>query len=176
MGARGSKADAAAPLDRVRGARVRICMLGLDASGKTTLAYRMNLGEITTVIPMIGMNIELAERDGVSFTVWDVGGRSQIRPLWRHFWQNSNGVIFVVDANDRARLDDAREELRRLFNEDDLRDLVFLVLSNKHELPNAMRADELRDALQLDAVPETVELRLYEISAVRLCQLPPPPP
>ena len=73
-------------------------MMGLDASGKTTLAYRMNLGEITTVIPTIGMNIELAERDGVSFTVWDVGGRGMIRPLWRHFWKNANGVIFVVDA------------------------------------------------------------------------------
>jgi GTPase SAR1 family protein len=38
----------------------------------------------------------------ISFTVWDVGGQDKIRPLWRHYYQNTQGLIFVVDSNDRC--------------------------------------------------------------------------
>ena len=45
-----------------------------------------------------------------SFTVWDVGGQDKIRPLWRHYFQNTQGLIFVVDSNDRERVAEASEE------------------------------------------------------------------
>ena len=41
----------------------------------------------------------------------------QIRPLWRHYFQNTQGVIFVVDSNDRDRVGEARDELHRMLNE-----------------------------------------------------------
>lgn len=51
----------------------------------------------------------------------------QIRPLWRHYFQNTQGLIFVVDSNDRDRVLEARDELHRMLNEDELRDAVLLV-------------------------------------------------
>jgi hypothetical protein len=44
-------------------------------------------------------------------------GRFQIRPLWRHYFQNTQGLIFVVDSNDRDRVGEARDELHRMLNE-----------------------------------------------------------
>lgn len=41
----------------------------------------------------------------------------QIRPLWRHYFQNTQGLIFVVDSNDRERVSEARDELHRMLNE-----------------------------------------------------------
>lgn len=41
----------------------------------------------------------------------------QIRPLWRHYFQNTQGLIFVVDSNDRDRIGEARDELHRMLNE-----------------------------------------------------------
>jgi len=55
--------------------------------------------------------VETVEYKNISFTVWDVGGQDKIRPLWRHYYQNTQGIIFVVDSNDRERAEDAREEL-----------------------------------------------------------------
>ena len=69
------------------------------------------------------------------FTVWDVGGQDKIRPLWRHYFQNTQGIIFVVDSNDRDRVVEAREELQRMLNEDELRDALLLVFANKQDLP-----------------------------------------
>ena len=83
------------------------------------------------------------------FTVWDVGGRGQIRPLWRHYYQNTNAIIFVVDSNDRERIFEAAEELQRFMREDELLDCKLLVLANKQDLPNAMSIAEVTDKLGL---------------------------
>nr|DBA32955.1 TPA: hypothetical protein GDO54_000698 [Pyxicephalus adspersus] len=72
---------------------MRILMVGLDAAGKTTILYKLKLGEIVTTIPTIGFNVETVEYKNISFTVWDVGGQDKIRPLWRHYFQNTQAEI-----------------------------------------------------------------------------------
>merc|ERR1712178_430939 len=106
---------------------MRILMVGLDAAGKTTILYKLKLGEVVTTIPTIGFNVETVEYKNISFTVWDVGGQDKIRPLWRHYFQNTQGLIFVVDCNDRERAEDAKDELSRMINEEELKDAVVLV-------------------------------------------------
>jgi len=136
---------------------MRILMVGLDAAGKTTILYKLKLGEVVTTIPTIGFNVETVEYKNISFTVWDVGGQDKIRPLWRHYYQNTQGIIFVVDSNDRDRIDDskdyehsAKEELNRMLAEDELRDAVLLVFANKQDLPNAMKVQEVTERLGLN--------------------------
>lgn len=86
-----------------------------------------------------GFNVETVEYRNIQFTVWDVGGQDKIRPLWRHYFQNTQGIIFVVDSNDRDRVPEAREELQRMLNEDELRDALLLVFANKQDLPVSRR-------------------------------------
>ena len=127
----------------------RILMVGLDAAGKTTILYKLKLGEVVTTIPTIGFNVEQVDYKNISFTVWDVGGQDKIRPLWRHYYQNTEGLIFVVDSNDKDRIDAAREELQKMLQEDELKDSVVLVFANKQDLPNAMSAPEVTEMLGL---------------------------
>ncbi|CDP02537.1 unnamed protein product [Coffea canephora] len=131
---------------------MRILMVGLDAAGKTTILYKLKLGEIVTTIPTIGFNVETVEYKNASFTVWDVGGQDKIRPLWRHYFQNTQGLIFVVDSNDKERISEARDELHRMLNEEELRDAILLVFANKQDLPNAMRVSEITDKLGLHSL------------------------
>ena len=76
----------------------------------------------------------------------------QIRPLWKHYYGNTSGVIFVVDSNDRDRVGEARDELHRMLNTDELRECVLLVFANKQDLPNAMNAAEITDKLGLQSL------------------------
>lgn len=92
--------------------------------------------------------------------MWDVGGQDKIRPLWRHYFQNTQGIIFVVDSNDRDRVVEAREELQRMLNEDELRDALLLVFANKQDLPNAMNAAEITDKLGLHSLRQRAWVRL----------------
>ncbi|ELW73021.1 ADP-ribosylation factor 1 [Tupaia chinensis] len=131
---------------------MRILMVGLDAAGKTTILYKLKLGEIVTTIPTTGFNVETVEDKNISFTVWDVGGQDKIRPLWHHYFQNTQGLIFMVDSNDREHVDEAPEELMRMLAEDELRDAVLLVFANKQGLPNAVNVAGITDTLGLHSL------------------------
>lgn len=99
-------------------------------------------------------------------------------------FQNTQGIIFVVDSNDRERVSEAREELQRMLNEDELRDALLLVFANKQDLPNAMNAAEITDKLGLHSLRQrtwyiqatcaTSGDGLYE--GLEWVSLSPPPP
>jgi len=131
----------------------RILMIGLDAAGKTTVLYKLKLGQVVTTIPTIGFNVETVQYKLISFTLWDVGGRDKIRPLHRHYYHGTDALIFVVDSNDRDRIEDAREELAKMTNEDELSEIPVLVFANKQDLPNAMTAAEVTEELGLFNLP-----------------------
>jgi len=130
--------------------KMRIIMVGLDGAGKTTMLYKMKGGEVVTAIPTIGFNVEEITHENISFTVWDIGGQDKIRPLWRHYYQGTMGVIFVVDSSDRDRIEKAREELMKMMSEDEMRHAFLLVFSNKQDLPNAMPVAEMTENLGLN--------------------------
>jgi ADP-ribosylation factor protein 1 len=70
----------------------------------------------------------------------------------RHYFQNTQGLIFVVDSNDKERITEAAEELGKMLGEDELRDAALLVFANKQDLPNAMSVAEVTDKLGLHAL------------------------
>ena len=74
------------------------------------------------------------------------------RPLWRHYYQNTDVLIFVIDSNDRERISECKDELHRFLAEDELKDCVLLVMANKQDLPNAMSTTEVTDKLGLHSV------------------------
>jgi len=137
---------------------MRILMVGLDAAGKTTILYKLKLGDVITTIPTIGFNVETVEYKNIEFTVWDIGGQHLIRPLWRHYYQGTEAVIFVVDSNDRERIDggknenddNVRDQLHSMLADDELRNAALLVLANKQDLPNAMSVSQITDRLKLN--------------------------
>ena len=148
-------------------------MLGLDAAGKTTILYKLKLGQHVNTIPTVGFNVETVTYKNVKFNVWvskfgsililsyrgllnfcgtnaqsptmlydfvfqDVGGQDKIRPLWRHYYTGTQGLIFVVDCADRDRIDEARQELHRIINDREMREAIILIFANKQDLPEGM--------------------------------------
>jgi GTPase SAR1 family protein len=81
---------------------------------------------------------------------WDVGGSFKIRPYWERYWHDIEGLIFVIDCNDHARLSEVRDELSKILN--DIKNIPILILANKVDLPNALTCDELIDALHLNDI------------------------
>jgi len=127
----------------------RIVMVGLDAAGKTTVLYKLKLNDIVTTIPTIGFNVERLEYKNLKMTIWDIGGQDRLRPLWRHYYENTNGIIFVVDSCDKSRIGLARDEIAKMMEEPALRDAKLVVFANKQDMPSAMSASEIISALEL---------------------------
>ena len=126
---------------------VRILMVGVDGVGKSTILYQLKMGETVKTIPTIGFNVETLDYKGLNFTVWDVGGQDKIRVLWKPYYQNTDGLIFVVDSNDRERIEDAAEELKKMLAEEELKDCVVLVMANKQDLNGALAPGEVTEKM-----------------------------
>mmetsp|Transcript_5769 Transcript_5769/g.13689 ORF Transcript_5769/g.13689 Transcript_5769/m.13689 type:complete len:229 (+) Transcript_5769:86-772(+) len=134
----------------------KVLMVGLDAAGKTTILYKLQIGEVVNTIPTIGFNVETVSTNKLELLTWDVGGRDKIRPLWRHYLQKVQAIVFVVDCNDRDedRLESALKELWWILDEDDAKHAPLLVFANKQDLPNAMTTVEVAEKMRLHEMRE----------------------
>jgi len=130
----------------------RLLILGIDLAGKTTILYKLKLGEIVTTIPTIGFNVESIEYKNNKFTIWDVGGQDKIRPLWRHYYANTKAIVYVIDSNDRDRIEESRGELNKILEEEELKTSLLLIYANKQDLPNAMNVTEITNKLGLPSL------------------------
>lgn len=127
------------------------------------ILYKLKLNQDVTTIPTVGFNVETVTYKNVKFNVWDVGGQDKIRPLWRHYFSGAGdpyqkkhipvtigtrlirvsvpwflgtqGLIFVIDSNDRARIDEARQELHRIILDREMKEALLLVFANKQDIP-----------------------------------------
>lgn len=129
-------------------------MLGLDASGKTTIQWkvRSDRDAMANGFPAIGFNVDTCRYHELEVTSWDLGGQDKIRVIWRHYYPSTQGLIFVVDSQDRDRMPQARDELNLLLAEADLHGVPLLVLANKQDLPGCMTIAEISEILELDAL------------------------
>ncbi|CAN8105618.1 unnamed protein product [Discula destructiva] len=142
-------------MGRIFGSKeMRLLMLGLDAAGKTTILYKLKLGQDVTTIPTVGFNVETVTYKNVKFNVWDVGGQDKIRPLWRHYFSGTQGLIFVVDSSDAARMDEAKQELHRIINDREMKDSLLLVFANKQDVDSAMKPQEVTQRLELNKLKD----------------------
>ncbi|BEI83274.1 hypothetical protein CcaverHIS002_0311420 [Cutaneotrichosporon cavernicola] len=128
---------------------VRILMVGLDSAGKTTILYRLQIGEVVSTIPTIGFNVETVSYKNINFQVWDLGGQSSIRPYWRCYYANTQAIIYVIDSADAARLPTSRSELLTMLAEEELKNVPVLVFANKQDMAGALSPAEISDKLGL---------------------------
>ena len=130
--------------------------------------YKLKLNEVVTTIPTIGFNVEQVQPvPGLNLTVWDIGGQTKIRPLWRHYFQNTHGIIWLthqiqvilystlntVIFLNLERFNESREELMNVLNDDAMtRGVPILVFANKQDLPNAQKPSKIVEALGVQSL------------------------
>ena len=129
---------------------MRVLVLGLDNAGKTTCVKRFNNQDITTISPTLGFQIFTMQFKGFTLNLWDIGGQQTLRAYWRNYFESTDGIIWVVDCNDVARLEMCRSELHGLLKEERLAGASLLLFLNKVDIPTALPMAEVAAALDVD--------------------------
>jgi GTPase SAR1 family protein len=98
------------------GKQGRLLLLGLDNAGKTTLLHRLATGgDIRPYPPTDRPRTDSFRYNNVTFQAWDLGGHEAVRHLWEDYvGADVSAVLFLVDAVDRDRFEEAGYELDAL--------------------------------------------------------------
>lgn len=150
---------------RLKDKEMRILMLGLDNAGKTTIVKKIMGEDVNSVSPTLGFIIKTIDYEGYKLNIWDVGGQKTLRSYWRNYFEKTDALIWVVDATDRLRIDDCREELHNLLEEERLSGASLLVFANKTDVGGCMDEIEIQEGLQLDAI-KTHKWHIIRCSAI----------
>lgn len=82
-------------------------------------------------------------------TIWDVGGQDHLRPLWHYYYDNVDGLIFVIDSSDHDRIHLSRAELKGIYHHDSMKNVPLVVIANKQDIPNSLSTEVIIERLDL---------------------------
>jgi len=127
------------------GKEMEITLVGLQNSGKTTLANVMMVnGQFhEDMIPTVGFNMKKIKKGNVSLKLWDVGGQKQFRSMWERYCRAVDVIIYIVDSCDVDLFEEAKSELNNLMSNPMLKDIPLLFLANKNDLPEHRSINEM---------------------------------
>lgn len=149
-----------------------LLLLGLDNAGKTTLLHRLRSGELKHFPPTDRpyQTEKFSPSPGLSFQAWDLGGHEAVRHLWEDYVCECSAVLFLVDATDANRLEEASFELDALIGEGIVEDVPIAILFNKCDLPEALPSKELCQKLSYDEIVKVQgqdKVSVFRISVLR---------
>eukprot|EP00928_Gymnodinium_smaydae_P029733 TRINITY_DN22309_c0_g1_i1.p1 TRINITY_DN22309_c0_g1~~TRINITY_DN22309_c0_g1_i1.p1 ORF type:complete len:200 (+),score=35.24 TRINITY_DN22309_c0_g1_i1:113-712(+) len=151
----------------------RMILLGLDNAGKTTTLEQLKslFGQkalsLDRIPPTIGLNLGRIRIDNVDAVIWDLGGHPSFRSVWHNYYEEVQGVVFVLDAADAARLPEAKQTLTNVLSHEGLRGVPVLCMANKQDLPAAADAKEISRWLDFERILADRPCHVHPCCAMR---------
>ena len=135
--------------------KFKIILLGIQNAGKTTILYRLSIGQLVKTTPTIGSNVEEISYNNIKLQAWDLGGQESSRSMWDVYFTNTDAIIYVIDTSDET-YDDSKTQFYKLLKNDTLKNAIILIYANKQDLPGAKNVSEIIQIYGLDNIKDHV--------------------
>uniref|UniRef100_A0A8C2V2W3 ARF like GTPase 13B n=1 Tax=Chinchilla lanigera TaxID=34839 RepID=A0A8C2V2W3_CHILA len=130
--------------------KVTLVMVGLDNAGKTATAKGIKGEHPEDVAPTVGFSKIDLKQGKFEVTIFDLGGGKRIRGIWKNYYAESYGVIFVVDSSDEERMEETKETMSEVLRHPRISGKPILVLANKQDKEGALGEADVIECLSLE--------------------------
>jgi ADP-ribosylation factor related protein 1 len=144
-----------------------LLILGVDKSGKTNVLEKLKqlLTDLpgmdpSQIMPTVGLNVGKMEAFNSQLVFWDLGGQQGLRSIWDKYYAETHGLVFVVDATDPERFDEAKVALDKALGTRELVGAPLLLIANKQDAEGAVDMQEVSEAFglgKMDSIPCIVQ-------------------
>nr|XP_046238622.1 ADP-ribosylation factor-like protein 13B isoform X3 [Scatophagus argus] len=125
-------------------------MVGLDNAGKTATVRGIQGDNPQDVAPTVGFSKVDLKQGKFEVTIFDLGGGKRIRGIWKNYYSESHGVVFVVDSSDVQRIQETRETMAEVLQHPRIAGKPVLVLANKQDQEGALAEADIIENLSLE--------------------------
>ena len=149
--------------------KANLVFLGLDNAGKSALLHVLKTDKVIQTRPTIHPHSEEIKIGNIILNTYDLGGHTTARSIWKDYFPNVNAILFLIDAVDVNRFDEAKIELENILNSPELIDIPVAILGNKIDMNGAVSLEELKEALNYDELiaKETRPLKIFMVSVIK---------
>ncbi|XP_076159305.1 ADP-ribosylation factor-like protein 13B isoform X3 [Alosa pseudoharengus] len=130
--------------------KVTLVMVGLDNAGKTATVRGIKGESPEDVAPTVGFSKVDLKQGKFEVTIFDLGGGKRIRGIWKNYYSESYGVVFVVDSSDTQRLQETRDTMEEVLRHPRIAGKPVLVLANKQDRDGALAEADIIEGLSLE--------------------------
>ncbi|KAJ7551423.1 hypothetical protein O6H91_06G014900 [Diphasiastrum complanatum] len=146
-------------------AEFHVLILGIDKAGKTTLLEKLKTLYSDfeglppdRIVPTVGLNIGRIEAYKSKLIFWDLGGQLGLRTIWEKYFEEAHAVLYVIDAANQARFEDAKSALEKVLRHEELKGAPILIFANKQDVEDASSAEEISRYLDLKELNEQLSM------------------
>ncbi|XP_059407566.1 ADP-ribosylation factor-like protein 13B [Carassius carassius] len=130
--------------------KVTLVMVGLDNAGKTATVRGIQGESPLDVAPTVGFSKVDLKQGKFEVTIFDLGGGKRIRGIWKNYYSESYGVVFVVDSSDVQRIQETRDTMAEVLQHPRIAGKPVLVLANKQDQDGALAEADIIETLSLE--------------------------
>jgi ADP-ribosylation factor related protein 1 len=133
----------------------KLVIVGVDNAGKSTTLEQLKKQytgkgmDLDKIPPTIGLNIGRFEVDGITAICWDIGGQLGLRQLWKNYFEEVDGIIFVMDSSDTSRFEESSSALESALSNSSLDGKPLLFLANKKDKEGSVPLGEIEEHFKL---------------------------
>ncbi|KAE8621761.1 hypothetical protein XENTR_v10004961 [Xenopus tropicalis] len=130
--------------------KVTLVMVGLDNAGKTATVKGIQGESPEDVAPTVGFSKADIKQGRFDITMFDLGGGKRIRGIWKNYYAESYGVVFVIDSSDVERMEETKETIAEVLRHPRISGKPVLVLANKQDREGALSEADIIEFLSLE--------------------------
>lgn len=131
---------------KIREREIRIILIGLENAGKTSIVKSILNQQNSETSPTQGFEIHKYDYKDYHLDIWDVSGSASSRPSWHNFFDTADGVIYVVDASSKDKLNESVSEFTQNITQDRNDKSPWLIFVSKQDVPGCLTTQDVEAA------------------------------